>query len=69
MDVFYCNPLVAEARNKKEWLEGPLREWERFSDSKVRFHDVPGSHYTMLAPQHLRTFQLALKKALIAMGL
>ncbi|PYH94685.1 putative non-ribosomal peptide synthase-like protein [Aspergillus ellipticus CBS 707.79] len=69
MDVFYCHPLAVVASGKQQWLEEHLYPWREFVREDVRYHDVKGEHYTMLAPEHIRGFQATLRKALVARGL
>jgi acyl-CoA synthetase (AMP-forming)/AMP-acid ligase II/thioesterase domain-containing protein len=69
MDVFYCNPLAVVASDKAEWLKDHLSKWRDFAATDVRYHDVEGSHYTMLLPNHVRSFQATLQRALASRGL
>ena len=68
MDVFFCHPLRIAAPNKQEWREKHLSHWQDFAGD-VRWHEVDGAHYTMLAPEYVMTFQRRLKGALEARGL
>jgi thioesterase domain-containing protein len=69
MDVFYCDPLAVVASSKEEWLQDHLSKWREFTKTDVRFHEVRGSHYTMLLPDHVRSFQATLQRALTLRGL
>jgi thioesterase domain-containing protein len=69
MDVLYCDPLISVAANKQEWLEHRLSRWTEFIWTESRFHEVNGSHYTMLASEHVSTFQKTLKRVLVERGL
>ncbi|CAG8180154.1 unnamed protein product [Penicillium salamii] len=69
MDVFYCNPLAVVATSKTEWLQDHLSKWQDFTKTDVRYHEVGGSHYTMLLPDHVRSFQATLQRALTLRGL
>jgi thioesterase domain-containing protein len=64
MDVFYAIPLSAVAKNKDEWLEKHLNKWKDFVRSDVRFIEADGSHYTMISPAHVVSFQKKLRHAL-----
>lgn len=69
MDIFYCHPLAIVASSKEQWKQDHLEKWEDFARSKPRFHDVGGSHYTMLGPEHVFDFQRTLRKALEQRGI
>lgn len=69
MDVFYCQPLKVVARTREEYRNTKLNHWADFVREEVRFHEVDGEHYTMIGPDHVHTFQQALKRALAARGL
>ena len=69
MDVFYCVPPAAVASSKEEWLVHHMSQWAGFCRTEVRFHDVGGSHYTMIGPEHVGGFQRKLRLALRARGL
>ena len=68
MDVFYCEPLKIVAQNKAEWRVNHLNKWNEFCKTEPRFHEVDGSHYTMIGADHVHTFQKKLRKALQARG-
>lgn len=68
IDVFYANPLVAIGRDKHEWLENHLHDWNHFCQEPVQFHDSPGAHYTMLDPDHVFEMQKVMRAALRARG-
>ena len=63
MDVFYAVPLIAVGRNKGKWLEDHLLAWKDFAGD-VKFHDVPGSHYTMMNPENVFALQKSLRAAM-----
>ncbi|KAJ5378930.1 acetyl-CoA synthetase-like protein [Penicillium cosmopolitanum] len=69
MDVFFCDPITAVASSKKLWLEGFLLKWKDFTRAEPRFHEVLGSHYTMLSPENVFSFQKTLRMALEARGI
>lgn len=69
VDVFYCIPLRAVAKTKEEWLANHLSKWDGFVKSKPRFHEVGGSHYTMIGPEHVGGFQKVLRGVLKERGL
>ncbi|KAL1967219.1 hypothetical protein VTN77DRAFT_3510 [Rasamsonia byssochlamydoides] len=68
LDVFYCNPLAIVAASKAEWLTRHLSRWDAFTRSAPRFHEVEGSHYTMLGAEYVRRFQKTFQKAMAARG-
>ncbi|KAI1207203.1 acyl-protein synthetase [Annulohypoxylon truncatum] len=68
MDVFYATPLKAAAPNREVWLKDHLIKWRDFCNTKPRFHEVDGAHYTMIGPDHVATFWAILRSALDARG-
>lgn len=64
--MFYCNPLAIVGLSKAEWLAQRLSRWNEFTRTAPRFHEVDGSHYTMLGAEHVRQFQKTFQKALAA---
>lgn len=69
LDVFFAIPLKAAAPNKEEWRNVHLTKWEDYCRSKPRFHDVGGTHYTMIGQDHVVAFAATLKSALRARGI
>ena len=68
IDVFYCEPLAIVAQDKDAWRINHLDKWSSFCKSEPRFHEVDSSHYTVISPNHVHTFQRKLRKALRAQG-
>ena len=68
MDVFYCDPLAAVASSKAEWLANQLSKWKGYCRTEVRYHEVGGSHYTMIGPEHVGGFQKKLRSVLKGRG-
>ena len=68
MDIFYAIPLSAVAKSKQEWLENHLSKWESYVGSSPRFHDVDGAHYTMISPEHVKSFHKKFRNALQERG-
>jgi thioesterase domain-containing protein len=64
MDVFYCTPLAMVAQSRPEWLDNYLKPWNGFCRTEPRFHEVGGSHYTMIGAHHVLSFQKKLKQVL-----
>ncbi|KAL5354919.1 hypothetical protein BJX96DRAFT_161430 [Aspergillus floccosus] len=69
MDVFFSIPLAIAAASKSEWRNVHLSQWDDFTRSDVRFHDVPGEHYSMIGPEHVFAFQKILRSALAERGM
>ncbi|KAL4918429.1 hypothetical protein BDW62DRAFT_217613 [Aspergillus aurantiobrunneus] len=69
MDVFFSIPLAIAAASKSEWRNVHLSQWADFTRSDVRFHDVPGEHYSMIGPEHVFSFQKFLRSALAQRGM
>ncbi|MCI3928666.1 alpha/beta fold hydrolase [Streptomyces sp. AN091965] len=59
--VFYCTPLRGTTQ---EWLDDQLRHWDAFTRGPNRYVEVAGEHYTLMGPQHVRTFQATLRREL-----
>ncbi|MFF3645058.1 AMP-binding protein [Streptomyces sp. NPDC002564] len=59
--VFYCTPLKG---TKQQWLDDQLRHWDDFTRRPTTFIEVDGEHYTLMSPQHVQTFQAALRREL-----
>lgn len=69
IDIFCAIPLAAVSRTREDWVANHLSKWKDFSASEPRLHDVQGSHYSMLGPENVISFQKLLKKALSARGI
>ncbi|KAJ5961142.1 uncharacterized protein N7479_008292 [Penicillium vulpinum] len=69
MDVFFCDPITVVAPSKAVWLEEFLLKWNDFTRAGARFHEVQGTHYTMLSPDNVFSFQKVLRGALEARGI
>ncbi|KAG6215226.1 hypothetical protein E4U34_005749 [Claviceps purpurea] len=67
MDVFYAVPLIAVGRDKDQWLRDHLLAWRKYVGD-VKFHDVPGSHYTMMNPENVFALQKSLRAAMKQRG-
>ncbi|KAG5954132.1 putative NRPS-like protein biosynthetic cluster [Claviceps cyperi] len=67
MDVFYAVPLIAVGRDKEQWLRDHLLAWREYVGD-VKFHDVPGSHYTMMNPENVFALQKSLRAAMKQRG-
>ncbi|KAI1360611.1 hypothetical protein F5Y08DRAFT_348671 [Xylaria arbuscula] len=69
LDVFHALPLTVAAASPEEWVNKHLSQWRNFCRSEPRFHEVGGAHYTMLGPEHVSTFSIALQAAMKARGI
>jgi thioesterase domain-containing protein len=69
IDVFIAKPLRMVALSRDEWLSNHLSKWDDFVRRRARFHDVDGSHYTMISPKHVAQFHEKLRCALAARGI
>ncbi|GES59774.1 acetyl-CoA synthetase-like protein [Aspergillus terreus] len=69
MDVFFSIPLAIAAASKTEWRNVHLSQWEDFTRTVPKFHDVAGEHYSMIGPDHVFSFQKTLRKALEERGM
>jgi thioesterase domain-containing protein/acyl carrier protein len=70
MDVFYTGPLIGivKAKNKQEWFDDYISKWKDFSKD-VMFHEVNGTHRTMISPPNALGFQKLFKAVMEARGL
>ncbi|PGH27376.1 hypothetical protein AJ80_00854 [Polytolypa hystricis UAMH7299] len=69
IDVFHAIPLKLVAKDRNDWIENKLSKWADFSRETPRMHKVDGAHYTMMAPEHVFSFQKVLNKALHDRGI
>ena len=69
IDIFCANALAAVAKTREDWVANHLDKWKDFSATEPRLHHVQGSHYTMLSPENIFSFQKVFKEALNARGL
>ncbi|RYP67311.1 hypothetical protein DL770_008640 [Monosporascus sp. CRB-9-2] len=70
LDVFHAIPLKAVgAKSRLDWLDNYLGKWRNFCSTEVRFHSVPGTHYTMIDPEHVAEFSRIFKEAMKSRGL
>ncbi|KUJ20095.1 putative NRPS-like enzyme [Mollisia scopiformis] len=72
MDVFYTGPLIGlvEAENMKEWLEEHLMVWSNYVEKGcAKYHEVGGTHRTLISPPHLVGFWKVFKKVMDERGL
>ncbi|PYH90896.1 acetyl-CoA synthetase-like protein [Aspergillus ellipticus CBS 707.79] len=68
MDVFYAIPLISVGRDKDIWLRQHLMRWDEHVKS-VRYHDVPGSHHTMMSEENVFALNKTLRRALGERGM
>ncbi|KAK3398801.1 hypothetical protein B0T20DRAFT_479547 [Sordaria brevicollis] len=68
LEVFYGEPIADVAPSKDEWLEKKLSRWADFVND-IRFHEVQGHHYTLLAPEHVDSFAKTFVSRLAGRGL
>lgn len=65
MDVFCAMPVGgAGALCKQKWLEDHLMAWSDFVRTAVQFHDVAGTHETIIDPENVGSFQRVLKETM-----
>ncbi|KAK2595095.1 hypothetical protein QQS21_007180 [Conoideocrella luteorostrata] len=64
IDVFHAEPLKVAAPSREEWVTKQLNRWADFSQSAPRFHEVGGTHYTMIGPEFVAGFSAKLRTAL-----
>lgn len=69
IDVFHAIPLKLVAKDRNDWVDNKLSKWADFSRSKPRMHKVDGAHYTMMAPEHIFSFQKILNRVLTERGI
>jgi thioesterase domain-containing protein len=69
IDIFCAIPLTEVADNLEDWKTNHLSKWVEFSRTAPQFHDVDGSHYTMLDQGNVYSFQKRLKVVLQNRGI
>lgn len=69
MDIFCAIPLVEVAENMEDWKTNHLAKWVDFSRNPPQFHEVDGSHYTMIDQENVFSFQKRLKAVLQKRGI
>jgi acyl-CoA synthetase (AMP-forming)/AMP-acid ligase II/thioesterase domain-containing protein len=69
LDVFHAEPLKILRVSRQQWVDERLSQWRDFCQTEPRFHEVGGTHYSMLGPDHVVAFSKKLKAALKARGL
>lgn len=69
IDVFHAIPLKIAAATREEWVQVHLSKWADFCRTEPRFHEVSGSHYTMIGPEYVESFSAILQEALRERGL
>ncbi|KAI0973824.1 acetyl-CoA synthetase-like protein [Xylaria arbuscula] len=69
MDIFHAEPLKILRVTRQQWISERLSEWRGFCRTSPRFHEVGGTHYSMLGPDHIVHFSEKLKEALKARGI
>jgi thioesterase domain-containing protein/acyl carrier protein len=68
MDVFYTGPLpIVKAKNMTEWFNDYISKWMDFA-TDIKFHEVKGTHRTMMSTPHASRFQKKLKTAMEERG-
>ncbi|KAJ2975088.1 hypothetical protein NQ176_g5713 [Zarea fungicola] len=68
MEVLYGHPIEEVAKSRKQWLETKLSHWANFTQS-LKFHQLDGSHYTLLSSQNAPAVAAILKSRLDASAL
>lgn len=71
MDVFYCEPLIGlvKANSMKEWREGYIMAWDKYvEEGGAGYHEVGGTHRTLISPPNLAGFWKEFKKVMDERG-
>ncbi|OWO99494.1 luciferin 4-monooxygenase [Marssonina coronariae] len=71
MDVFYTGPLIGlvQAKTMEEWRRDFIGKWDGFVETKVKYHEVNGTHRTIISPPFLVGFWKVFHSAMEARGL
>ena len=70
MDIFCADPMPHFGASPEVWRKNVLGGWKEYTrDSNVRFHDVPGTHISLIKKPHIVDFQRIVNKALVARGI
>ncbi|CZT05467.1 related to long-chain-fatty-acid CoA ligase FAA2 [Rhynchosporium graminicola] len=70
MDVFYTGPLIGlvKAKTTQEWRRDFIGQWDEFVGD-VQYHEVKGTHRTLISPPYLVGFWKVFKRAMENRGL
>jgi thioesterase domain-containing protein len=69
MDIFCAYPLPHFGVSPGGWRKDVLRKWDPYvKDGKVQYHEVLGTHLTLMQEPQVAVFQQMLKKALETRG-
>jgi thioesterase domain-containing protein len=60
----FDGPIVAFRAADEPMAESPVPRWERFARGGLSIHDLPGDHYTLMRPPHVRGLATALTQLL-----
>ncbi|OMP82234.1 Polyketide synthase PksJ, partial [Diplodia seriata] len=80
-DLFWVPPLPQYKCSDEQWRHDWLAKWKNHvtgarqsdvdsegSEGPLRYHRVQGTHFTILRPENIDTFQVALNKAMESRG-
>jgi thioesterase domain-containing protein len=70
MDVFYCEPLIGlvKAKDIKDWRENYIGKWDAYVEGGAKYHEVGGTHRTLISPPNLVGFWKEFKRAMDERG-
>ncbi|QIX01319.1 hypothetical protein AMS68_006836 [Peltaster fructicola] len=70
MDIFCADPMPHFGATPEVWRKDVLGQWKNFvKGSNVRFHDVQGSHISLIKEPHIQDFQRIVNEALEGRGI
>lgn len=68
IEVLYGHPIEEVAQTRDQWLQTKLSHWADFTQN-LKFHQLDGSHYTLLSPQNAPAVAAILQSRLEACAL
>lgn len=70
MDIFRADPMPHFGATPESWRADVLGQWKKFvRDGDVKFHDVQGTHISLIKEPHIHDFQRIVNLALQGRGI
>lgn len=70
LDIFCADPMPHFGATPEAWRSDVLGQWKNFvQDSNVKFHQVQGTHISLIKEPHIHDFQRVVNEALEGRGI
>lgn len=70
MDIFCADPMPHFGATPEQWRQDVLGQWKKYTkDENVRFHEVQGSHISLIKEPLLQDFQRIVNETLAGRGI